>query len=84
MHQFYTRLPSNSSHDYYLDNTTSSFITKLPDELNLNGRWEVVLKEIQYLIYWYNIEKSFGNFTINTRNIVLYSFSKVFSFFKVE
>ena len=47
MDQFYIRLPSNSSHDYYPDNTTSSFTTKLPDELNLNGRWEVGLKEIE-------------------------------------
>ena len=61
MDQFYIRLPSNSSHDYYPDNTTSSFTTKLPDELNLNGRWEVGLKEIQYPIFWYNIEESIGN-----------------------
>ena len=69
MDQLYIRLPSNSSHDYYPDNTTSSFTTKLPDELNLIGRWEVGLKEIQYPISWYNIEESIGNFTINTRNI---------------
>ena len=45
--QFYIVLPSNSSMQYFADNTTTQFVTKLPREIQLLGDWEVALTEIQ-------------------------------------
>ena len=47
MEQFYVVLPSNSSMQYYTDNTTTHFITKLPREVKVHGDWVVGLTEIQ-------------------------------------
>lgn len=41
-------LPSNSSMRYFPENTTSSFITELPNTVHLHGEWEVALSEIQF------------------------------------
>ena len=69
MDQFYIRLPSNSSMNIYPVNTTSSYVTKLPDEIHLTGRWEIGLKEIQYPLSWFNIEEWVGNFTVDATNV---------------
>lgn len=69
MDQFYVRLPSNSSKDYYPKNKTSSYTTKLPDEIQLSGSWEVGLKEIQYPISWINVEQHLGIFSVNTLKV---------------
>lgn len=45
--QFYVVLPSNSSMQYYPDNTTTHFITQLPQQIRLHGSWSVALTEIQ-------------------------------------
>ena len=45
--QFYIVLPSNSSMQYFPENTTSHFVTKLPKEVQLHGDWTVALTEIQ-------------------------------------
>lgn len=45
--QFYIVLPSNSSMSYFEDNTTTHFITKLPQHLTFHGTWCVALTEIQ-------------------------------------
>lgn len=45
--QFYIVLPSNSSMSYFSDNTTTHFITRLPQHLTLCGSWVVALTEIQ-------------------------------------
>ncbi len=51
MNDFYLTLPSNAS----LLNTTANFSVHLPQKLNLQGRWEVALVEIQYPFSWNNI-----------------------------
>ena len=53
--EFYVRLPSNSSMQYFPDNKTLNFVTKLPRALQLDEEWEVDLAEIDYLCTWYNI-----------------------------
>ena len=53
--EFYVMLPSNSSMQYFLDNKTSNFVTKLSRTLQLDGEWGVGLAEIVYPHIWYNI-----------------------------
>ena len=63
--EFYVTLPSNSSFDYYPDNTLSDFTTKLFKPLDLPGEWEVALTEISFPHSFYNIVEPF--------NAILYS-----------
>lgn len=53
---FYLTLPSNSSMDYFPNNTLSHYITRLPHTLDLDGSWEIGLAEIQYPHSWYNVK----------------------------
>ena len=53
----YVTLSSNSSMQYFPENKTSNFVTKLPRTLQLDGEWEVGLAEIDYLHTWYNIHE---------------------------
>jgi len=46
MSRFYLTLPSNSSMDYYPQNTVAQYTTKLNSTIELNGEWEVGLTEI--------------------------------------
>lgn len=46
--QFFMILPSNGSMKVYQDNTTACFTTKLPQEINLRGSWEVGISEIHF------------------------------------
>ena len=46
--EFYVTLPSNSSVQYFPDNITSNFVTKLSRTLQLGREWEVDLAEIDY------------------------------------
>ena len=48
MSQFYLTLPSNSSMDYYPDNTVARYTTKLTNTVELEGEWEVGLTEISF------------------------------------
>jgi hypothetical protein len=50
-------LPSNSSIQYYPENRTSSFKTRLidPVRLDTSTAWEVALTEIQYPVSWINV-----------------------------
>lgn len=57
MSDFYLTLPSNSSMDVYPENTMANFKTKLPSRVELTGRWEVGLVEIQYPHSWYNLSE---------------------------
>lgn len=45
---FYLTLLSNSSMEYYPDNTTTRFSTKLPKSIKLEGEWLVGVVEFQY------------------------------------
>ena len=69
MDTFHIRQPSNSSMDIYPENRRSSYVTKLPDEIHLTGRWEIGLKKIQYPLSWFNIEEWAGNFTVDATNV---------------
>ena len=62
MSHFYLTLPSNSSEKYYPNNTLTHFITKLHNDVSLEGEWEVGLVDIMYPRNWYNVE--FQNITI--------------------
>jgi hypothetical protein len=51
-------LPSNSSMNYYPENTLAIYKTKLPQLFDLEGEWEVGLSEIQFPITWYNLAEA--------------------------
>ena len=42
---------------YFPDNKTSNFVTKLSRTLQLDGEWEVGLAEIDYPHTWHNIRE---------------------------
>ena len=46
MSRFYVTLPSNSSMDYYPENTVACYTTKLANAVELEGDWEVGLAEM--------------------------------------
>ena len=64
--KFYVTLPSNSSMEYFPNNKTSNFVTKLSRTLQLDGEWEVGLAEIDYPHTWYNIHEGKNSVEIYT------------------
>ena len=64
MNDFYLTLPSNSSMDVYPHNTMANFKTNLPNRIELEGRWEVGMVEMQYPHTWYNLREEDGELTI--------------------
>jgi len=58
--QFYMILPSNSSMRYFPENKTTCFITELPQSIDLHGRWEVALTEIQFPCSFLHIRSEEG------------------------
>ena len=67
MSEFYLTLPSNSSVEYYPENTLTSFTTRLPNSIHLEGDWDVGLVEIQYPHNWYNIPEDLPKRTFSVR-----------------
>ena len=57
---FYLTLPSNSSMNYYPENTLAHYTTVLAQDVDLSGRWEVGLSEIQYPYSLHNINDYAG------------------------
>src|SRR5688572_15740086 len=57
MTHFYLTLPSNSSHQFFQDNTMTDFTTKLSSTIELTNEWEVGLAEIMFPRSWYTIPK---------------------------
>ena len=51
---FYVTLPSNTDPE----NETSNFSVRLPSKLDLQGKWEVALSEIQYPHSWNNVKQN--------------------------
>ena len=49
---FYLTLPSNSSMQYFPNNSLSNYITKLSNTIELNGKYEMALVEIMYPVNW--------------------------------
>ena len=55
MESFTIELVSNASGELFPDNTPSSFTIFLPEQLNLEGQWEVAISEISYPSMYRNI-----------------------------
>ena len=55
MESFTIELVSNASAQLFSDNTLSSFTNFLPDQLNLDGQWEVAISEISYPSMYQNV-----------------------------
>ena len=55
---FYLTLPSNSSINYFPNNTLTHYTTKLLKIMDLDGAWEIGLAEIQYPHSWYNVKNN--------------------------
>ena len=60
MAHFYLTLPSNSSMQFYPDNTVTHYTTRLSNAISLSGDWEVGLVEIQYQHTWSNLDEYEG------------------------
>ena len=52
---FTIELVSNASAQLFSDNTLSSFTKFLPEQLNLDGQWEVAISEISYPSMYQNV-----------------------------
>lgn len=67
--EFYIVLPSNSSMEYYPDNTTTRYTTHLPQSVSLHGRWAVALVELHIPMTILHVppegEQNFINFVTN-------------------
>ena len=55
MESFTIGLVSNASGELFPDNPLSSFTNFLPEQLNLEGQWEVAISEISYPSMYQNI-----------------------------
>ena len=67
MDQFYITLPSNSSEEFYPENTISQFRTKLRKAIELPENWEVGLCELIFPANWYNVVKGGNNVAFRRR-----------------
>ena len=55
MESFTIELVSNASAQLFPENTLSSFTNFLPEQLNLDGQWEVAISEISYPLMYQNV-----------------------------
>jgi len=55
MSSFHLTIPFNSSVDYYPENSVARFTTKLPNNIDLDGEWEIALSEISVPSRVYNV-----------------------------
>jgi hypothetical protein len=69
MSHFHVVLPSDSSFNYYPNNTVARYVTKLSDRIRLDGDYEVGLSEIIYPYSWFNVDNSSGNLWFEIFNI---------------
>ena len=67
MESFTIELVSNASGELFPDNTLSSFTNFLPEQLNLEGQWEVAISEITYPSMYQNITE--GKFKFFDENL---------------
>jgi hypothetical protein len=66
MNHFYITLPSDSSSNYYPDNTVAHFTSKLPHRIRLDGDYEVGLAEFIYPYSWFNFDSGASTHFVNT------------------
>ena len=57
---FFLTLPSNSSVKWFKDNKPQNYKVQLPQPLELEGKWEAALVEIQYPKTWLNMDEDSG------------------------
>ena len=62
MDSFTIELVSNASGELFPDNTLSSFTNFLPEQVNLEGQWEVAISEISYPSMYQNITEGYFKF----------------------
>ena len=55
MESFTKELVSNASAQLFPDKTLRSFTNFLPEQLNLEGQWEVAISEISYPTRYQNV-----------------------------
>jgi len=66
-------LPSNSSMEYYPENTAACYTTKLADTVELEGDWEVGLAEMSIPGAVYNVVANQYYYTISLDNVHFHS-----------
>ena len=62
MDSFTVELVSNAPGELFPDNTFSSFTNFLPEQLNLEGQWEVAISEMSYPSMYQNITEGYFKF----------------------
>ena len=67
MDSFTIELVSNASLQLFPNNTLSSFTNFLPEQVNLNGQWEVGISEISYPSMYQNVTE--GKFMFYVENL---------------
>ena len=67
MESFTIELVSNASAQLFPDNTLSFFTNFLPEQLNLDGQWEVAISEISYPSMYQNVTE--GKFVFSDKKI---------------
>ena len=67
MDSYTIELVSNASGELFPDNTLSSFTNFLPEQVNLEGQWEVAISEITYPSMYQNITE--GKFKFFDRKL---------------
>lgn len=65
MDSFIVDLVSNASTDIYPNNTLSSFTNFLPDQISLEGDWEVALMEVAHPSLYHNVTNGIFTFKRN-------------------
>lgn len=75
---FYVTLPSDSSANYYPNNTVARFVTKLSERIRLEGDYEMALAEIIYPHSWYNVDNTDGKYWFAAARKEQSKFGKVF------
>ena len=65
MDSFTIELVSNASSELFPDNTLSSFTNFFPEQVNLEGQWEVAVSEISYPSMYQNITEGKFKFSDN-------------------
>ena len=72
MSRFHLTLPSNSSVEYYPENTVTRFTTKLPNNIDVDGEWKVALSEISVPSRVYNVMEGLCYYDIYIYRICLH------------
>ena len=62
MNSFTIELVSNASGELFPNNTLSSFTNFLPEQVKLEGQWEVAISEISYPSMYQNITEGYFKF----------------------